>query len=154
MRPRAVLPQDSLPTEVAGMKISVPRFSPRRLFSSFPLPPVAHTSFGSPTPSGVPAGTSLRSLPPSRPLSPVVVSRNSWFKRHPHGFSPGKRLPRFTRSYNRVLAYGAQLLATVTGGISTRGGSRLSPVPAVTSRLQPSTARRGQMRKYSAVTGD
>jgi hypothetical protein len=138
MRPRAVLPQDSLPTEVAGMKISVPRFSLRRLFSSFPPPPArAHgsASFG---PPGVAA------ISPSLPGSPFYTLGTP-------ATSAGKRLPRFTRAYGRVVALASATFSERERGV-VHDYRRYQPLLAATTPRRVRCQR--QMRKYSAVTGD
>lgn len=137
MRPRAVLPQDPLPTEVAGMKISVPRFSPRRLFSSFPPSPLcARHLLRSPRPPG---GFQV--------YTPRLVSPGfSSFKRRPRDFTPPLPLPPHRKTPSEIYARvqpcprnGAQLLATVTGGISEGWFT----IIAGTSRYRPLQRRGG-----------
>lgn len=130
MRPRAVLPQDPLPTEVAGMKISVPRFSPRRLFSSFPpsLPPGA--------PSFRPCDVRQEVFQ----VSPRFVSPGfSRFKRPPRDFIPRKTPSEIYARVQPCPRNGAQLLATVTDGISEGWFT----IIAGTSRYRPLQCRGG-----------
>lgn len=69
--------------------------------------------------------------------------------------SAGKRLPRFTRAYRRVLTVGAQLLATVTGGHKrgvTRDYRRYRSLPAATT-LQEDTAPEANAEIFSSYRG-
>lgn len=101
---------------------------------------------------------------------PLGRSRDSCFKRHslPRCHTPADAL-RFSRKtpseiYARVQPCPSPWRATFSNRYrrhKRRGGSRLSPVPAVTGRYYTTPYVRwqlpwcqGQMRKYSAVTGD
>lgn len=153
MRPRAVLPQDPLPTEVAGMKISVPRFSPRRLFSSFPPSPLCarhllrsrrppggfqvYPRVSFPRDSPVLNDAPATSLPPSTPSPPPKNAFRDLRARTAVSTQRRATLGDRYRWHKRGVVHDYR---------------RYQPLPAATT---PRRVRcQGQMRKYSAVTGD
>lgn len=157
MRPRAVLPQDSLPAEVAGMKISIPLASlaHRRLFSSFPLAPCARTSFDLDAlgVSGIRSCSSSSSSSFS-PVSLVAFPGIPILNDTPRNFT--RKTP--SEIYARVQTRPRCCRATFSDryrwhkrGV-TRDYRRYQPLPAATTLRR--IRRQRQMRKYSAVTGD